>query len=145
MAPYQLVIPSFVLFYHAIMILMCIVFAISLQGRVTVVIQFPPIPKITGADVKIAHILQNGTLYLCVYNNLSPPVESAIPLDYYVLQVDTAAAAVLPTNLPGRKFTPTAADGKAAAAVVVAVVSVQLLLLQLLLPLVLLPSYQVMT
>lgn len=55
---------------------------------------------------------------------MSPPVESAIPLDYYVLQVDTAAAAVLPTNLPDRKFTPTAADGKAAAAVVVAVVSV---------------------
>ena len=54
---------------------------------------------------------------------MSPPVESAIPLDYYVLQVDTAAA-VLPTNLPDRKFTPTAADGKAAAAVVVAVVSV---------------------
>ena len=56
---------------------------------------------------------------------MSPPVESAIPLDYYVLQVDTAAAAtVLPTNLPDRKFTSTAADGKAAAAAVVAVVCV---------------------
>ena len=55
---------------------------------------------------------------------MSPPVESAIPLDYYVLQVDTAAAAVLPTSLPDRKFTPAAADGKAAAVVVVAVVSV---------------------
>ena len=63
-------------------------------------------------------------LYLCVYNNLSPPVESAIPLDYYVLQADTAAADVLSTNLPDRKFTPAAADGKAAAAAVVAVVSI---------------------
>ena len=85
---------------------MCIVFAVFLQERATVVIQF-------------STYSQNHRSRCKKY-----AVESAIPLDYYVLQVDTAAAAVLPTNLPDRKFTPTAADGKVAAAVVVAVVSV---------------------